>query len=164
MANGQAIRTDNVGSILRPPELLEARKEFSEGATQPRRANGRRGPGDPGCPGAAAIHWHGRCHGWRVPSRLLADRDPGCCGGLRLTESASRMEGAGWRTQAGFRSSGGRSAQAERTTLRSRSGLLGGSCSDSLEDHDTQRHAVRRYVIYGWGHHAVLCDPRGSAG
>jgi 5-methyltetrahydropteroyltriglutamate--homocysteine methyltransferase len=31
MANGQAIRTDNVGSILRPPELLQARQEFLEG-------------------------------------------------------------------------------------------------------------------------------------
>src|SRR3712207_852099 len=31
MANGQSIRTDNVGSILRPPELLEARQAHAEG-------------------------------------------------------------------------------------------------------------------------------------
>lgn len=32
MANGQAFRTDNVGSILRPAALLEARQAFSDGA------------------------------------------------------------------------------------------------------------------------------------
>jgi 5-methyltetrahydropteroyltriglutamate--homocysteine methyltransferase len=31
VANGQAIRTDNVGSILRPPELLEARQAHADG-------------------------------------------------------------------------------------------------------------------------------------
>ncbi|MFN0074383.1 MAG: hypothetical protein ACKVVP_23120 [Chloroflexota bacterium] len=31
MANGQAIRTDNVGSILRPPELLDARAAHASG-------------------------------------------------------------------------------------------------------------------------------------
>ena len=31
MSNGQSIRTDNVGSILRPPDLLEARQARAEG-------------------------------------------------------------------------------------------------------------------------------------
>jgi methionine synthase II (cobalamin-independent) len=31
VANGQSIRADNVGSILRPPELLEARQAHADG-------------------------------------------------------------------------------------------------------------------------------------
>ena len=63
---GEIFRTDQIGSLLRPPELLEARAKYGEGKIQLEQLRETEDKAILGALEMQAKDWHRRCRGWRV--------------------------------------------------------------------------------------------------